>query len=177
MASTAKGLPASFEPGKSKGGGWETDMSTTRNVKWVARLGSQTYGNPVVSGGRIFVGTNDASVRDPRLRRTRGGAVLCLDEATGKKIWQLLVPRFRTKDKKFNYDDMNLGICASPTVDGDRVYVLSSRGEVVCLDVKTGRRIWHYQLVHHGIWDYDPPAPPILIDITVEGNRSKPSYR
>jgi quinoprotein glucose dehydrogenase len=43
----------------------------------------------------------------------------------------------------------------------------------VCLDIKTGRRIWHYQLVHHGIWDYDPPAPPILIDITVAGKPIK----
>ncbi len=42
---------------------------------------------------------------------------------------------------------------------------------LVCLDAATGRRIWHFQFVHHGIWDYDPPAAPILVDITVEGRR------
>jgi quinoprotein glucose dehydrogenase len=40
---------------------------------------------------------------------------------------------------------------------------------LVCLDVKTGKKIWHYQLIHHDIWDYDIPAPPILADIIVDG--------
>jgi quinoprotein glucose dehydrogenase len=44
---------------------------------------------------------------------------------------------------------------------------------LVCLDVKTGKKIWHYQLIHHDIWDYDLPAPPILADITVEGKPIK----
>jgi quinoprotein glucose dehydrogenase len=44
---------------------------------------------------------------------------------------------------------------------------------LVCLDAKTGKRIWHFQLVHHGIWDYDLPAPPILVDVTVGGRRIK----
>jgi quinoprotein glucose dehydrogenase len=44
---------------------------------------------------------------------------------------------------------------------------------LVCLDAKTGKRVWHYQLVHHGVWDYDTVAPPILVDITVGGQRIK----
>ena len=44
---------------------------------------------------------------------------------------------------------------------------------LVCLDAKTGKRIWHFQTVHHGIWDYDVPAPPILLDVTVDGKRVK----
>ena len=43
----------------------------------------------------------------------------------------------------------------------------------VCLDVATGKKVWHYQLVHHGLWDYDPPTAPNLIDITVDGKRVK----
>lgn len=42
---------------------------------------------------------------------------------------------------------------------------------IVCLDAATGKRKWHYQLVHHGIWDYDPPSPPNLVTITVDGRR------
>ncbi len=42
---------------------------------------------------------------------------------------------------------------------------------VVCLDVTTGRRVWHFQGVHHGLWDYDFPAAPTLVDITVDGRR------
>ena len=44
---------------------------------------------------------------------------------------------------------------------------------LVCLDAKTGKRVWHFQTVHHGIWDYDPPAPPILLDVTVDGRTIK----
>ncbi len=44
---------------------------------------------------------------------------------------------------------------------------------IVCLDAKTGKRVWHFQIVHHGVWDYDPPAAPILHDITLNGRTIK----
>ena len=44
---------------------------------------------------------------------------------------------------------------------------------LVCLDAATGKKVWHYQLVHHGLWDYDTPAAPNLIDITVDGKPIK----
>jgi quinoprotein glucose dehydrogenase len=44
---------------------------------------------------------------------------------------------------------------------------------IVCLDAKTGKRVWHFQTLHHGIWDYDLPAAPILTDITVDGRKIK----
>ena len=44
---------------------------------------------------------------------------------------------------------------------------------LVCLDARTGKRIWHYQIIHHGIWDWDNPAAPNLLDITVDGKRIK----
>jgi quinoprotein glucose dehydrogenase len=44
---------------------------------------------------------------------------------------------------------------------------------LVCLDARTGRRVWHFQLVHHGVWDWDLPTAPTLLDITVEGRRIK----
>ncbi len=44
---------------------------------------------------------------------------------------------------------------------------------IVCLDARTGKRVWHFQIVHHGVWDYDPPAAPILHDITVDGRTIK----
>lgn len=44
---------------------------------------------------------------------------------------------------------------------------------VLCLDVATGKRVWHYQTIHHDLWDFDLPAPPMLMDITVEGRQVK----
>jgi quinoprotein glucose dehydrogenase len=44
---------------------------------------------------------------------------------------------------------------------------------LICVDVTTGRRVWYFQTVHHGLWDYDNPAAPNLLDITVNGRRIK----
>ena len=52
---------------------------------------------------------------------------------------------------------------------GDNLFAES----IVALDVKTGTRVWHFQTVHHGLWDYDNPAAPNLLDITVNGRRIK----
>ena len=52
---------------------------------------------------------------------------------------------------------------------GDNLFAES----IVCLDIRTGERVWHYQLIHHGIWDYDNPAPPTLVDVTHDGRRIK----
>jgi len=139
MVSTARNLSTSFDPGQLKpqaSGQTQVDMATTRGIKWAVRLGSHTYGNTVVADGRVYIGTNDGSLRDPRFQRTRGGLILCLDEQTGQLSWQLVVPRFRTTLRDFNFDDMNLGVCASVTVDAERAYVVSNRGEVLCLDIE-----------------------------------------
>jgi len=52
---------------------------------------------------------------------------------------------------------------------GDNLFSQS----LVALDAETGERVWHYQMVHHGLWDYDPPAAPILMDIRVDGEAIK----
>jgi quinoprotein glucose dehydrogenase len=44
---------------------------------------------------------------------------------------------------------------------------------LVCVDARTGKRVWHYQIIHHGIWDWDNPAAPVLLDITVNGKKIK----
>src|SRR3954471_24258469 len=60
MVSNMKGLPT------------EWDVKTKKNIRWVAELGSQSYGNAVVSGGMVFVGTNNESPRDPKQAGDRG---------------------------------------------------------------------------------------------------------
>jgi len=135
MCSDATGVPVTFNPGSSRRDGKGVDMATTENVKWAVELGSHTYGNPTISDGKIIVGTNDAALNDSRIKRTRGGMVLCLDEKTGKRLWQLVVPKFLTKNRAFNFDHLNLGICAAATIEGDRAYLVTSRGGALCLDM------------------------------------------
>ena len=108
------------------------DPGTGRNIKWIARLGTETHSTPVVAGGRVYIGTNNGEPRDPKHRGDRG-VLLCFDERTGKFLWQLVVPK-REEDPYFDWP--NTGISSPVTVEGDRVYLTDNRGEVVCLDAR-----------------------------------------
>ncbi len=118
MVSREKSLPESF------------DTKTGKNIKWSARLGSETHSTPVVAGGRVFIGTNNGEPRDPKHQGDRG-VLMCFDERTGKFLWQLVVPK-REEDPYFDWPKS--GISSPVTVEGDRVYLVSNRGEVMCLD-------------------------------------------
>jgi outer membrane protein assembly factor BamB len=136
MYSTVKGLPDHFAQGKDgkvefKQGTEELDRASVRNLKWVAKLGSQSYGNVTVAGGRVYVGTNNENPRDSRHQGDRS-ILMCFDEKTGELLWQLVVPKLLSG--KVN-DWENLGLLSSPTVEGEFVYVVTSRCEVMCLDV------------------------------------------
>ena len=119
MVSDETGLPDSFDP------------QTGRNVKWSAALGTESYGTPVVAGGKVLIGTNNGNPRDPRHQGDRG-VLLCLNEADGSLAWQLVVPKL---EGDIYLDWPESGICSPPTVEGDRVYVVTNRAEVVSLNL------------------------------------------
>src|SRR5579862_2898179 len=104
------------------------------NIKWSQDLGSRAYGGPVISGGRIFIGTNNSKPRNPRDIDARKkpndkGIVMCFDEKTGEFLWQAVHDKLATG--RIN-DWPTIGICSSPFVEGDRLYYVSNRSEVVC---------------------------------------------
>ena len=109
---------------------WNVEDGT--NIRWEVKLGSQTYGNPVVANGRVYVGTNN---NGGWLERYPGsvdlGALLCFEEKTGKFLWQHSSPKLPTGRV---HDWPLQGICCAPYVDGNRLWFVSSRGEVLCLD-------------------------------------------
>jgi len=119
MVSGEKGFPA------------EWDAATKKNIKWVAPLGSQTYGNPVVAKGKVFAGTNNHGNLRPSITGDKG-VIVCVDEKTGKFLYQLTHDKMPTG--RVN-DWPEQGICSSPYVDGDRMYYVSNRCELVCADV------------------------------------------
>ena len=112
----------------------EWDTKTGKNIKWVAQLGSQTYGNPVVANGKVYVGTNNGAGYLKRYpAKLDLGCLVCFDEATGKFLWQHSsekLPSGRVHDWPLQ------GICCAPLIDGDRLWYVTSRGEVVCLDTE-----------------------------------------
>lgn len=135
MFSPATNMPSHFVRGKPqvnfKPGTEEIVRTNIENLKWVAKIGSQSYGNTTVANGRVFIGTNNESPRDPRHRGDRS-VLMCFDEKTGELLWQLVIPKLASG--KVN-DWEGLGLLSSPTIEGDRVYIVSSRCEVLCLDV------------------------------------------
>ncbi|MGE5194765.1 MAG: PQQ-binding-like beta-propeller repeat protein [Deltaproteobacteria bacterium] len=112
----------------------EWDVKSGKNVKWTARLGSQTYPSPVIANGKVFVGTNNASGYLKRYpNKIDLGVLLCFDEATGKFLWQHSnekLPTGRVNDWE------QLGICSSPYVEGQRLWYVTNRDEITCLDIE-----------------------------------------
>lgn len=137
MYSSASGLPDHFTRQKGgqvdfKPGSEEVDTAKLANLRWVAKIGSQSYGNVTVAKGRVFIGTNNENPRDPRHTGDRS-ILMCFEEKTGQLLWQLVVPKLASG--KVN-DWEGLGLLSSPTIEGDRVYAVSSRCELLCLDLE-----------------------------------------
>jgi outer membrane protein assembly factor BamB len=136
MFSPSRDIPHQFTRDKKssvnfKQGTEEIDRSNMQNLKWVSKIGSQSYGNVTISKGKVFIGTNNESPRDPRHAGDRS-ILMCFDEKTGDLLWQLVIPKLASG--KVN-DWEGLGLLSSPTIEGDRVYIVSSRCEVLCLDI------------------------------------------
>lgn len=124
-------LPLDFTPGQGKT--LEEIQQSGKNQRWVAKLGSQSYGTPTIAGGKVFVGTNNEEPRNQKISGDRG-VVMCFDEKTGSFLWQLTVPKLnsgKVSDWEF------LGICSSPLVDAKAGagYVVTNRGEVIAFDL------------------------------------------
>ena len=128
---TATGIPSEWTIGEfDDDGNWLPD--TAENIRWVAPVGSQTYGNPVVADGKVYVGTNNGNGYLKRYPSDVDlGCLLCFDEATGKLLWQHSSEKLKTGRV---HDWPLQGICCAPYVEGERVWFVSSRGEVLCVD-------------------------------------------
>ena len=78
-----------------------------------------------------------------------------------------------TVDEELGYIYLPMSSPMHAFYGGDRPGQNLFGNSLVCIDAKTGERVWHYQLVHHDLWDYDLPAAPVLGDITVDGKQIK----
>jgi quinoprotein glucose dehydrogenase len=152
----------------------------------------------VTKSGVVLVGSAFREGGTPKTHNNTKGMVLAFDVRTGKKLWQFnTIPR----PGEFGNDTWlkeswavngNAGVWTQMAVDEDLglaylpVETPSSdfygghrpgnnlfADSLVCVDLKTGQRKWHYQLVHHSVWNMDIAAAPILADITVNGRAIK----
>ena len=151
---------------------------------------------PVIVRDTVIVGS---SMSDrPPTKDWPPGYVLAYDVRTGKLKWEFhTIPQDGEfgadtwKDHSNRYTgnvnvwsmmsgDDALGRVYLPTTTPSSDYWGGARKgaglfaeSIVAVDVETGKRVWHFQAVHHGIWDYDFPAAPVLLDITVAGRKIK----
>src|SRR5580700_11166374 len=136
MVSNMKGLPIDW------------DVKTKKNVRWVANLGSQSYGNAVVANGMVFVGTNNEAPRDPKQPGDRG-VLMAFRESDGEFLWQQTHEKLssgRANDWPYQ------GVASSPLIDNNRIYYTSNRGVVWCLDLN-GKPLWSFDMMEE-VGDY-----------------------
>ncbi|MEA3367801.1 MAG: PQQ-binding-like beta-propeller repeat protein [Planctomycetota bacterium] len=160
LVSAETGLPATVEPPDIDRDAGRAVPGTGKHVAWVVPLGTQTYSTPVVGGGRVLIGTNNGRPRNPRHTDDRS-VLMCFDEADGRFRWQLVVPKM--SDKNPYLDWPRVGIVSPATIEGDRAYLLTNRGEVVCLDMAgmaNGNDGPFRDEARHAVPRGKPPVPP-----------------
>ena len=182
-------------PDEAFGDGGRVDLlvgvpRTDREARHVAAR------RPLIAGDVVIIGSSISDT--PVNKEMPPGAVQAFDVRTGRRLWTFFtVPR----EFEAGYDTWlggsaeysgNANVWAGMAYDAelDYVYLPTSTPtndyyggqrpgnnlfaeSLVCVDAKTGQRVWHFQAVHHGLWDYDFPATPILADVTVDGRLIK----
>lgn len=116
-------------PGKGPPNDW--NVESHKNIKWTADLVSQSFFSPVVSGGLVFVGTNNDHPRDPAFTAD-AGVLMAFRESDGAFLWQRLTSKLETGRAN---DWPDIGLCSVPYIEGDRLWYCTNRCEVVCLDI------------------------------------------
>jgi quinoprotein glucose dehydrogenase len=182
--------PKSGEPFAGFGNGGRVDLSVNGQFLWNAP--------PLIIRDLVVVGSAMADQDSATKKGGPAGEVRAFDVRTGQPRWTFRVipreaePGIETwEGESWRYigagnvwapmsADDALGYvylpATSPTNDmygGHRLGNNLFSDSIVCLDAKTGRMVWHFQTIHHDLWDYDNPAAPILADITVDGRAIK----
>ncbi|HEY1911552.1 MAG TPA: PQQ-binding-like beta-propeller repeat protein [Vicinamibacterales bacterium] len=156
------------------------------------------HSTPTIAKDVILVGSSFREGLTVKTHNNTKGLVRAYDVKTGKTLWTFnTIPRpgefgNDTWEKESWANNGNTGVWTQITVDeelglvylpiedptsdlygGHRLGNNLYGDSLVCVDLKTGQKKWHYQIVHHPIWDYDMPAAPLLADINVNGKQVK----
>jgi len=117
------------------------DPNDEKMLKWKADLGSLSYGGPIIAQGKVFIGTNNSRPRNPRdAKKVEGepdepldkGILMCFEEASGKFLWQAVHDKLPGGQVR---DWPDIGVCSAPLVEGNRVYYVSNRCTLLCVDI------------------------------------------
>ena len=140
------------------------NVKTGKNILWSASLGSKSYGNPVVTDGMVFIGTNNEGKRDAN-NSADGGVLMGFDANSGKFLFQ----RFSAKLPTGRVNDWpGEGECSTAYTEGDRLWYCTNRCEVVCLDLKPVKEgkppvdLWSFDMINQlGVFPHNMTASAI----------------
>lgn len=147
---TTGNAPTDWNAGRFDRRTGEWDLSVLRNIKWRAELGTIAFGDAIVAGGLVWVGTNNRPPRDPDFTDERATVLMCFRETDGKFLYQYGCQPL--PDHPYHWHVT--GHTSSPLAEEDRLWFTTIRGEVVCLDVGPLQRgegkpqeLWKYDMV------------------------------
>jgi outer membrane protein assembly factor BamB len=121
---------------------WSVKEGEQKNLKWVAETGTRGYLSPVIAGGKVYVATDNAKPRDPKVTGLKA-VLLCFRESDGKFLWQL------THDmppEDVAREALQEGLISSPVVEGERLYYVTPGCDVICASTD-GAILWHRDLM------------------------------
>ncbi|MHB8898649.1 MAG: outer membrane protein assembly factor BamB family protein [Thermoguttaceae bacterium] len=128
-------LVATLLPAAEEGRSRLPEVFPADRLLWELDLGSHQYTVPRIDGGQVFLGTDDMELEHPAVQPSGGGIFMCRDAATGRLVWQLPIPRnMEGNIPPSHFDHWKCGICSRPVIDGDRLFVVGPRGDVLCID-------------------------------------------
>jgi outer membrane protein assembly factor BamB len=107
---------------------WNTSTDKEKNILWSINLGSKAYGGPTIGGGKIFIGTNNNRPRDKEIKGDKG-VIMCFRESDGEFLWQLVHDKLEA-GRVMDWPEE--GICSAPVIEGNRIWYVSNRCEVIC---------------------------------------------
>ena len=180
-----------WAPWENLGQPWDPDRGIPLEIGYATASSP-----PIVVDGVVIVGTSHENGQNQSRIENIPGDIVAYDARTGEHLWKFhVIPR----PGEFGHEtwesdawawsggigswapmsaDPGRGLVYIPTKGGTIDYSTGWRPgdnlfgtSVIALDVHTGRRVWHFQFVHHDIWNYDTPTAPLLMDITVDGRR------
>lgn len=157
-----RNIPVEWDVGKfeQKSGRWLPDSA--KNIRWVARLGSTSYGTPTVADGRVFCATNNGGGWLKEYPANVDlGCLLCFRQSDGQFEWQLSCKKLA---RMLDYPEQ--GICCSPLVEGKRLWIVTNRCEVVCLKTEGSKThaneaevVWRLDMIKElGVMPYSMSA-------------------
>ena len=137
----------------------KTDEQEPRHIRWSTAVGTLAYGGPIVANGLVWVGTNNQAPFDPSITGDRG-VLACFRESDGKFLYEYASPRL----DRWTSDWPMQGLSGSPIAERDRLWFITNRHEVVCLDTGPlsrgegrAKQLWKYDLVkQEGVFPNSP---------------------